>query len=172
MYYNYKIKQLKSYSVNLSEQEMAMRHLIKIDDVDAFRKMGDGEKSDYVKSLGIDIEQPKKKVVVSPVVVKEIKPIETEVIENQRGFNIISNTKEEDKQETLTYSESSKKEERIFNSNIVIKEKLEVEQTEEIEMDAELQDLTNQYFEKLGKYPPKAKAQNKKWIQEILTQNI
>jgi hypothetical protein len=43
--------------------------------------MGDGEKSDYVKSLGIDIEQPKKKVVVSPVVVKEIKPIETELIE-------------------------------------------------------------------------------------------
>jgi hypothetical protein len=81
MYYNYKIKQLKSYSVNLSEQEMAMRHLIKIDDVDAFRKMGDGEKSDYVKSLGIDIEQPKKKVVASPVVVKQIKPIETELIE-------------------------------------------------------------------------------------------
>jgi hypothetical protein len=81
MYYNWKIKQLKSYSVNLSEQEMAMRHLIKIDDVDAFRKMGDGEKSDYVKSLGIDIEQPKKKVVASPVVVKQIKPIETELIE-------------------------------------------------------------------------------------------
>jgi len=136
MYYNYKIKQLKSYSVNLSEQEMAMRHLIKIDDVDAFRKMGDGEKSDYVKSLGIDIEQPKKKVVVSPVVVKEIKPIETEVIEPQELETEIE------------------------------------EQTEEIEMDAELQDLTNQYFEKLGKYPPKAKAQNKKWIQEILTQNI
>jgi hypothetical protein len=136
MYYNYKIKQLKSYSVNLSEQEMAMRHLIKIDDVDAFRKMGDGEKSDYVKSLGIDIEQPKKKVVASPVVVKEIKPIETEVIEPQDLETEIE------------------------------------EQTEEIEMDAELQDLTNQYFEKLGKYPPKAKAQNKKWIQEILTQNI
>jgi hypothetical protein len=136
MYYNYKIKQLKSYSVNLSEQEMAMRHLIKIDDVDAFRKMGDGEKSDYVKSLGIDIEQPKKKVVASPVVVKEIKPIETEVIEPQDLETEIE------------------------------------EQTEEIEMDAELQDLTNQYFEKLGKYPPKDKANNKKFIQKILTQNI
>ena len=136
MYYNWKIKQLKSYSVNLSEQEMAMRHLIKIDDVDAFRKMGDGEKSDYVKSLGIDVEQPKKKVVVSPVVVKEIKPIETEVIEPQDLETEIE------------------------------------EQTEEIEMDAELQDLTNQYFEKLGKYPPKDKANNKKFIQKILTQNI
>ena len=136
MYYNYKIKQLKSYSVNLSEQEMAMRHLIKIDDVDAFRKMGDGEKSDYIKSLGIDIEQPKKKVVVSPVVVKEIKPIETEVIEPQELETEIE------------------------------------EQTEEVEMDAELLDLTNQYFEKLGKYPPKDKANNKKFIQKILTQNI
>lgn len=114
---------------------MAMRHLIKIDDVDAFRKMGDGEKSDYIKSLGINIEQPKKKVVASPVVVKQIKPIETELIE-------------------------------------VEDLEIEEEQTEEIEMDAELLDLTNQYFEKLGKYPPKAKAQNKKWIQEILTQNI
>jgi hypothetical protein len=136
MYYNYKIKQLKSYSVNLSEQEMAMRHLIKIDDVDAFRKMGDGEKSDYVKSLGIDIEQPKKKVVVSPAVVKEIKPIETELIEAQELETEIE------------------------------------EEAEEIEMDAELQDLTNQYFEKLGKYPPKDKANNKKFIQKILTQNI
>jgi hypothetical protein len=136
MYYNYKIKQLKSYSVNLSEQEMAMRHLIKIDDVDAFRKMGDGEKLDYVKSLGIDIEQPKKKVVVNPVVVKEIKPIETEVIEPQELETEIE------------------------------------EQIEEVEMDAELQDLTNQYFEKLGKYPPKDKANNKKFIQKILTQNI
>ena len=135
-YYNHKINQLKSYSVNLSEQEMAMRHLIKIDDVDAFRKMGDGEKSDFIKSLGVDIEQPKKKVVVSPVVVKEIKPIETEVIEVEQLETEIE------------------------------------EQIEEVEMDAELQDLTNQYFEKLGKYPPKAKAQNKKWIQEILTQNI
>ena len=136
MYYNYKIKQLKSYSVNLSEQEMAMRHLIKIDDVDAFRKMGDGEKSDYVKSLGIDIEQPKKKVVASPAVVKEIKPIETELIEAQELETEIE------------------------------------EEAEEIEMDAELQDLTNQYFEKLGKYPPKDKANNKKFIQKILTQNI
>jgi hypothetical protein len=136
MYYNYKIKQLKSYSVNLSEQEMAMRHLIKIDDVDAFRKMGDGEKSDYVKSLGIDIEQPKKKVVASPVVVKEIKPIETEVIEPQDLETEIE------------------------------------EQIEELEIDAELLDLTNQYFEKLGKYPPKDKANNKKFIQKILTQNI
>jgi hypothetical protein len=80
-YYNHKIKQLKSYSTVLNEKEMAMRNLVKIDDVDAFRKMGDGEKSDFIKSLGIDIEQPKKKVVVSPVVVKEIKPIETELIE-------------------------------------------------------------------------------------------
>jgi hypothetical protein len=135
-YYNHKINQLKSYSVNLSEQEMAMRHLIKIDDVDAFRKMGDGEKSDYIKSLGIDIEQPKKKVVVSPVVVKEIKPIETEVIEVEQLETEIE------------------------------------EETEEIEMDAELLDLTNQYFEKLGKYPPKDKANNKKFIQKILTQNI
>jgi hypothetical protein len=136
MYYNWKIKQLKSYSVNLSEQEMAMRHLIKIDDVDAFRKMGDGEKSDFIKSLGIDIEQPKKKeIVVAPAVVKEIKPIETEVIEPQEL-------------------------------------EIEEEQTEEIEMDAELLDLTNQYFEKLGKYPPKDKANNKKFIQKILTQNI
>jgi hypothetical protein len=46
------------------------------------------------------------------------------------------------------------------------------EQTEEVEMDAELQELTNQYFEKLGKYPPKDKANNKKFIQKILTQNI
>jgi hypothetical protein len=136
-YFNYKIKQLKSYSTILNEKEMSMRHLIKIDDVDAFRKMGDGEKSDFIKSLGIDIEQPKKKgVAVAPVVVKEIKPIETEVIEVEQLETEIE------------------------------------EQTEEIEMDAELQDLTNQYFEKLGKYPPKAKAQNKKWIQEILTQNI
>jgi hypothetical protein len=135
-YFNYRINQLKSYSVNLSEQDMAMRNLVKIDDVDAFRKMGDGEKSDFIKSLGIDIEQPKKKVVVSPAVVKEIKPIETEVIEAQDLETEIE------------------------------------EQIEEVEMDAELQDLTNQYFEKLGKYPPKAKAQNKKWIQEILTQNI
>jgi hypothetical protein len=137
MYYNYKIKQLKSYSVNLSEQEMAMRHLIKIDDVDAFRKMGDGEKSDYIKSLGIDIEQPKKKVVVSPAVVKEIKPIETEVIEPKDLEN-----------------------------------EIEEQTEEEVEMDAELLDLTNQYFEKLGKYPPKDKANNKKFIQKILTQNI
>ena len=137
MYYNYKIKQLKSYSVNLSEQEMAMRHLIKIDDVDAFRKMGDGEKLDFIKSLGIDIEQPKKKgVAVAPVVVKEIKPIETEVIEVEDLETEIE------------------------------------EETEEIEMDAELLDLTNQYFEKLGKYPPKDKANNKKFIQKILTQNI
>jgi hypothetical protein len=115
---------------------MAMRHLIKIDDVDAFRKMGDGEKSDFIKSLGIDIEQPKKKeIVVAPAVVKEIKPIETEVIEPQEL-------------------------------------EIEEEQTEEIEMDAELLDLTNQYFEKLGKYPPKDKANNKKFIQKILTQNI
>ena len=136
-YFNYKIKQLKSYSTILNEKEMSMRHLIKIDDVDAFRKMGDGEKSDFIKSLGIDIEQPKKKgVAVAPVVVKEIKPIETEVIEVEQLETEIE------------------------------------EQTEEIEMDSELQDLTNQYFEKLGKYPPKAKAQNKKWIQEILTQNI
>jgi hypothetical protein len=134
-YFNYKINQLKSYSVNLSEQDMAMRNLVKIDDVDAFRKMGDGEKLDYVKSLGIDIEQPKKKVVVSPAVVKEIKPIETEVIEAKEL-------------------------------------EIEEEQTEEVEMDAELLDLTNQYFEKLGKYPPKDKANNKKFIQKILTQNI
>jgi hypothetical protein len=135
-YYNYRVKMLKSYSVALSEQDMAMRNLVLISDVDAFRKMGDGEKLDYVKSLGIDIEQPKKKVVASPVVVKQIKPIETEVIEV---------------------------------------EQLETEiegQTEEVEMDAELQDLTNQYFEKLGKYPPKDKANNKKFIQKILTQNI
>jgi hypothetical protein len=136
-YYNHKIKQLKSYSVNLSEQDMAMRNLIKIDDVDAFRKMGDGEKSDYIKSLGIDIEQPKKKeVAVAPVVVKEIKPIETEIIEPQE-----------------------------------LETEIEGE-TEEVEMDAELLDLTNQYFEKLGKYPPKDKANNKKFIQKILTQNI
>jgi hypothetical protein len=134
-YYNYRVKMLKSYSVALSEQEMAMRNLVLISDVDAFRKMGDGEKSDYVKSLGIDVEQPKKKVVVSPVVVKEIKPIETEVIE-------------------------------------VEDLEIEEEQTKEVEMDAELQDLTNQYFEKLGKYPPKDKANNKKFIQKILTQNI
>ena len=135
-YYNHKINQLKSYSVNLSEQEMAMRNLVLISDVDAFRKMGDGEKSDYVKSLGIDIEQPKKKVVVSPVVVKEIKPKETEVIEPPELETEIE------------------------------------EETEEVEMDAELLDLTNQYFEKLGKYPPKDKANNKKFIQKILTQNI
>jgi hypothetical protein len=136
-YYNHKIKQLKSYSTILNEKEMAMRNLVKIDDVDAFRKMGDGEKSDFIKSLGIDVEQPKKKeVVVAPVVVKEIKPIETEVIEVEDLETEIE------------------------------------EETEEVEMDEELLDLTNQYFEKLGKYPPKAKAQNKKWIQEILTQNI
>jgi hypothetical protein len=116
---------------------MAMRNLVKIDDVDAFRAMGDGEKSDFIKSLGIDIEQPKKKeVVVAPVVVKEIKPIETEVIEPQDLETEIE------------------------------------EETEEVEMDAELQDLTNQYFEKLGKYPPKDKANNKKFIQKILNQNI
>jgi hypothetical protein len=115
-----------------------MRNLVLISDVDAFRKMGDGEKSDFIKSLGIDIEQPKKKVVASPVVVKQIKPIETELIEVED-----------------------------------LETEIEEEQTEEeVEMDAELLDLTNQYFEKLGKYPPKAKAQNKKWIQEILTQNI
>ena len=136
-YYNHKIKQLKSYSANLSEQDMAMRNLVKIDDVDAFRAMGDGEKSDFIKSLGIDIEQPKKKeVVVAPAVVKEIKPIETEVIEVEDLETEIE------------------------------------EETEEIEMDAELLDLTNQYFEKLGKYPPKDKANNKKFIQKILTQNI
>ena len=137
-YYNYRVKMLKSYSVALSEQEMAMRNLVLISDVDAFRKMGDGEKSDFIKSLGIDIEQPKKKVVaVAPVVVKQIKPIETELIE-------------------------------VEDLNAEIEE----EQTEEVEMDAELQDLTNQYFEKLGKYPPKDKANNKKFIQKILTQNI
>ena len=134
-YFNYKIKQLKSYSTILNEKEMAMRNLVLISDVDAFRKMGDGEKSDYIKSLGIDIEQPKKKVVVSPVVVKQIKPIETELIEVEQL-------------------------------------EIEEEQTEEVEMDAELLDLTNQYFEKLGKYPPKDKANNKKFIQKILTQNI
>ena len=135
-YYNYRVKMLKSYSVALSEQDMAMRNLVLISDVDAFRKMGDGEKLDYVKSLGIDIEQPKKKVVASPVVVKQIKPIETEVIEVEQLETEIE------------------------------------EQIEEVEMDAELQDLTNQYFEKLGKYPPKDKENNKKFIQKILTQNI
>jgi hypothetical protein len=135
-YFNYRIKQLKSYSTILNEKEMAMRNLVLITDVDAFRKMGDGEKSDFIKSLGIDIEQPKKKVVVSPAVVKEIKPIETEVIEPQDLETEIE------------------------------------EQTEEVEMDEELLDLTNQYFEKLGKYPPKDKANNKKFIQKILTQNI
>ena len=136
-YYNYRVKMLKSYSVALSEQEMAMRNLVLISDVDAFRKMGDGEKSDFIKSLGIDIEQPKKKVVVNPAVVKEIKPIETEVIEPQ-------------------------------DLETEIQEEIE----EEVEMDAELLDLTKQYFEKLGKYPPKDKANNKKFIQKILTQNI
>ena len=136
-YFNYKIKQLKSYSTILNEKDMAMRNLVLISDVDAFRKMGDGEKSDYVKSLGIDIEQPKKKgVAVAPVVVKQIKPIETELIEVEELETEIE------------------------------------EQTEEIEMDAEILDLTNQYFEKLGKYPPKDKANNKKFIQKILTQNI
>jgi hypothetical protein len=98
--------------------------------------MSDGVREDFIKSLGIDIEQPKKKVVVNPVVVKEIKPIETEVIEYQELETEIE------------------------------------EETEEVEMDAELLDLTNKYFEKLGKYPPKDKANNKKFIQKILTQNI
>ena len=56
--------------------------------------------------------------------VEVIKGIAYRLDEFYDSYEIII-PKEEPKQETLTYSESSKKEERIFNSNIVIKETLE-----------------------------------------------
>jgi hypothetical protein len=100
---------------------------------------------------------------------EESKPYDSEMKVDWSKFK-----KEEAKQETLTYTEASKKEERIFNSTMVSKqETLEEETLSKIKFvllannDAQAIRILEQYgeFQKEGKY-------NEEEVQHILIEYV